>query len=294
VAALAVAALQAPNYRVTYRLRVVQPPAGGGAGAGAGAADTQLLASGVVTGPPETNLRLSLSAPGAELRGLLGTLPEPDTVNLAALFFSRRAAGRSRRGLPLWEEDSYRRWTRLPWGGTARLYPFGPTGAGVPARTAGSPRPALWVEITVGRQFAAGETRASEEVTIVDSAVAFDAQAVVPPRRVTVRMSLVRGDTASSQRTVDFVPEAPGRRVSFVLGGETFDFDVTLERPEPPRTGRDSALAVDADVVCLRLLVPGSSGPARVRCGRLDNVARRLALVDGDTLVATFAWPAVR
>jgi len=37
-----------------------------------------------------------------------------------------------------------------------------------------------------------------------------------------------------------------------VLGGETFDFDVTLERPEPPRTGRDSALAVDADVVCLR------------------------------------------
>jgi len=250
-----------------------------------------LLASSVVTGPPETNLRLSLRTPGAELRGLLGTLPEPDTVNLAALFFSRRVAGRSRRGLPLWEEDSYRRWTRLPWGGTARLYPFGRTGAGLPGRAG---RPAPWVEITVGRQFAAGETRASEEVTIVDSTVLLDAQAVIPPRRVTVRMSLVRGDTASSQRTVDFVPEAPGRRVSFVLGGETFDFDVTLERPEPPSTGRDSALAVDADVVCLRLLVPGSSGPARVRCGRLDNVARRLALVDGDTLVATFAWPAVR
>jgi len=244
-----------------------------------------------VTGPPETNLRLSLRTPAAELRGLLGTLPEPDTVNLAALFFSRRVAGRSRRGLPLWEEDSYRRWTRLPWGGTARLYPFGRTGAGLPGRAG---RPAPWVEITVGRQFAAGETRASEEVTIVDSTVLLDAQAVIPPRRVTVRMSLVRGDTASSQRTVDFVPEAPGRRVSFVLGGETFDFDVTLERPEPPSTGRDSALAVDADVVCLRLLVPGSSGPARVRCGRLDNVARRLALVDGDTLVATFAWPAVR
>ena len=282
-AALLVAALQAPNYRVTYRLRVVQPAAAG--------ADTQLLASGVVAGPPETTLRLSLRAPGAELRGLLGTLPEPDTVNLAALFFSRRAAGRSRRGLPLWEEDSYRRWTRIPWGGTARLYPFGTASAGVRARAT---RPPLWVEITVGRQFAAGETRASEEVTIVDSAVAFDAEAVIPPRRVTVRMSLVRGDTASSQRTVDFVPEAQGRRVSFVLGGETFDFDVTLERPEPPRTGRDSALAVDADVVCLRLLVPGSSGPTRVRCGRLDNVARRLALVDGDTLVATFAWPAVR
>src|SRR5947207_1369039 len=202
-----------------------------------------------------------------------------------------RARARSRRGLPLWEEDSYRLWTRLPWGGTARLYPFGTSGAGVPTRAT---RPPLWVEITVGRQFAAGETRASEEVTIVDSAIAFDAQAVIPPRRVTVRMSLVRGDTASSQRTVDFIPEAPGRRVSFVLGGETFDFDVTLERPEPPRTRRDSALAVDADVVCLRLLVPGSSGPARVRCGRLDNVARRLALVEGDTLVATFAWPAVR
>jgi len=287
-AAALLAALQAPNYRVTYRLRVLQPAAGAGAGGGA---DTQLLASSVVTGPPETNLRLSLRTPAAELRGLLGTLPEPDTVNLAALFFSRRVAGRSRRGLPLWEEDSYRRWTRLPWGGTARLYPFGRTGAGLPGRAG---RPAPWVEITVGRQFAAGETRASEEVTIVDSTVLLDAQAVIPPRRVTVRMSLVRGDTASSQRTVDFVPEAPGRRVSFVLGGETFDFDVTLERPEPPSTGRDSALAVDADVVCLRLLVPGSSGPARVRCGRLDNVARRLALVDGDTLVATFAWPAVR
>ena len=289
-AALLAAALQAPNYRVTYRLRVLQPAAGTGTGTVA-RADTQLLASGVVTGPPETTLRLSLRTPGAELRGLLGTLPEPDTVNLAALFFSRRAAGRSRRGLPLWEEDSYRRWTRLAWGGTARLYPFGPAGVGLPGRTG---RPAPWVEITVGRQFAAGETRASEEVTIVDSTILLDAQAVIPPRRVTVRMSLVRGDTASSQRTVDFVPEAPGRRVSFVLGGETFDFDVTLERPEPPRTGRDSALAVDADVVCLRLLVPGSSGPTRVRCGRLDNVARRLALVDGDTLVATFAWPAVR
>src|SRR2546429_9506284 len=106
-------------------------------------------------------------------------------------------------------------------------------------------------------------------------------------------MRLVRGDTASSQRTVDFIPEAPGRRISFVLGGETFDFDVTLERPEPPRTGRDSALAVDADVVCLRLLVPGSSGPARVRCGRLDNLARRPALVGGDTPLAPLALPAV-
>lgn len=284
-ALLGATALQAPNYRVTYHLRVLAPPA---QSSGVGD-DTVVLASGVVAGPPETNLRLSLQTPGAELRGLLGTLPEPDTVNLAALFFSRRAVGRSRRGLPLWEEDSYRGWARIRWGGTARLFPFGPQGAGM-----GSPRRALWIEITVDRQFAAGETRASQEVTIVDSAVGFNAEAVVPPRRVTVRMSLVRGDTASSVRAVDLVPEAPGRRVSFVLGGETSDFDVTLERPDPPRTGRDSALAVDADVVCLRLASPGSSTPARVRCGRLDNVARRLALVDGDTLVATFAWPAVR
>jgi hypothetical protein len=146
----------------------------------------------------------------------------------------------------------------------------------------------------VGREFAAGETRASEEVTIADSAVAFDAQAVIPPRRVTVRMSLVRADTASSQRTVDLVPEASGRRVSFVLGGETSEFDVILERPEPPRSGRDSALAVGADAVCLRVLIPAGSGSAKLRCGRLNNVAHRLALIGGDTLVATFAWPAVR
>jgi hypothetical protein len=277
VAALAVAATpQAPNYRVTYHLRAVGQSGG----------TTQLLASAVVSGPPETDLRLSLKARGTELEALLGTLPEPDTVNLAGVFFSRWQAGRSRRGLPLWEEDSYRRWARFPWGGMTRLYPFGPAGA--------AQRRAVWVEITVSREFAAGETRASEEVTIVDSAVAFVAQAVIPPRRVTVRMSLVRGDTASSQRVVDLVPETPGRRVRFSLGGETFDFDVMLERPDPPRTGRDSALAVAADAVCLRLMAPGSAEVARVRCGRLDNVARRVALTGGDTLVATFAWPAVR
>lgn len=291
-AAALVAVAQAPNYRVTYQLRVFQTGRPAGVPPTPGArADTQLLATGVVAGPPETNLRLSLRAGDAELHALLGTLPEPDTVNLAALFFTRRAVGHSRRGLPLWEEDSYRSWTRVAWGGTARLYPFGPG----PARGARGPdRRPLSVDIIVGRVFAAGETRASEEVTIVDSAIAFDLRAVIPPKRVTVRMSLVRGDTASSLRTVDLVPEAPGRRVSFFLGGERSDFDIALERAEPPRTGRDSALAADADVVCLRLAVPGAAGPARVRCGRLDNVARRVALLGGDTLVATFAWPAVR
>src|SRR2546430_9589174 len=35
------------------------------------------------------------------------------------------------------------------------------------------------------------------------------------------RLSLVRGDTASSPRALDLIPETPGRRVSFTLGGRT-------------------------------------------------------------------------
>jgi len=275
-ALLAVVAPQEPTYRVTYRLRVMERVG----------SVTRLVATGAVSGPPETAMRLSLRSGAAQLDGLLGTLPEPDTVNLAGVFFSRRHAGRSRRGLPLSEEDSYRRWTRIAWGGTARLDPFGSAGIGQ--------RHALWVEISVHREFAAGETRPGQEVTLLDSALALTAEAVVPPRRVTVRMSLVRGDTGSSRQTLDLVPETPGRRVRFALGRERSEFDVTLERPDPPRTGRDSALAVGADVVCLRVVVPTSTEPARVRCGRLDNVARGLALTGGDTLVATFAWPAAR
>jgi hypothetical protein len=275
-AALVAAPLQAPNYRVTYRLRVLERGADG----------PRLVASGVVAGPPETALKLVLRRGDVTLDALLATLPEPDTVNLAGVFLSRRPGGRSRRRLPLWEEDSYRRWTRLAWGGTVRLDPFGPAGA--------RGRHALWIELTVGREFAAGETRPSEEISSLDDAVAFAAEAVVPPRRVTVRMALVRGDTASAPRSLDLVPEAPGQRVAFVLGRERREFDVSLERPEPPRTGRDSALALGAGEVCLRLVIPGAAEPARVRCGRLGNVARRLALAGGDTLVAIFAWPAVR
>src|SRR5206468_796558 len=156
-----------------------------------------LLASAAVSGAPETDLRLGVRARMSELQGLLGTLPEPDTVNLAGLFFSRRQVGRSRRGLPLWEEDSYRRWSRVPWGGTALLYPFGPPSVGQPH--------VVWVEITVGRAFAAA-----------------------------------------------------------------------------------------VDVVCLRVVAPESSETARVRCGRLDDIARRVALVGGDTLMATFGWPPAR
>src|SRR3989475_6892762 len=180
-------------------------------------------------------MRLALRAGATELQGLLGTLPEPDTVNLAGLFFSRRQVGRSRRGLPLWEEDSYRRWSRVPWGGTPLLYPSGRRGVGRPR--------VVWVEITVSRAFAAGETRASEEVTIIDSAIAFSAQAVIPPRRVTVRLWLVRGDTASSRQVIDLVPETPGRRGSFRLGREKLDLDVALEGPQAPRRRPDNALA---------------------------------------------------
>jgi hypothetical protein len=267
---------QAPNFRLTYHLRVVERAAG----------ETRLLASAAVSGPRETDLRLALRGRATELQSLLSTRPEPDTVSLGGVFFTRRLVGRSRRGLPLWEEDTYRRWSRIPWGGTTLLYPFGPPAEGQ--------RRVVWVEITVSRGFAAGETRASEEVTVMDSTIAFTAQAVIAPRRVMVRMWLVRGDTASSQRAADLVPETTGQRVSFKLARETFDFDVALERPEPPRTGRDSALALAADVVCLRVVPPESAETARVRCGRLDNIARRVALVGGDTLMATFAWPPAR
>ena len=274
-ASLGVAA-QAPNYRLTYHLRVVERAAG----------ETRLLASAAVSGPRETDLRLALRSRATELQSLLSTLPEPDTVSLGGVFFTRRLVGRSRRGLPLWEEDTYRRWSRIPWGETTLLYPFGPPAVGQ--------RRVVWVEITVSRGFAAGETRASEEVTVMDSTIAFSAQAVIPPRRVTVRMWLVRGDTASSRQVVDLVPETTGRRVSFRLGREKLDFDVALERSEPPGTGRDSALAVTMDAVCLRVVAPESPESARVRCGRLDDIARRVALVGGDTLMATFGWPPAR
>lgn len=284
VAAAFLAALPQGNYRVSYRLRVLER---------AGPA-TRLLATGIVAGPQGTDLRLSLRSETAEVRGLFGLLPEPDTVTLSGMFFGRRRAGSSRRGLPLWEEDSYRRSARLSWGGTVRLYPFGTGPRGAGGGGGGGGRRDLWVEITVAREFAAGETRPSEEVTVLDSSLAFGAEAVAQPRRVMVRLALVRGDTASSTRALDLVPDTPGRRVSFKLGAATSAFDVGLVRPDPPQSRRDSALALSADVICLRVTVPDAPAPAGVRCGRLDNIARRMALAAGDTLVATFAWPGAR
>jgi len=278
LAAASPSAGQAPGFRLTYEVRVLQRSGG----------ETRELAVGTVSGPQETDLRLSLRTDTADVEALLEVFAEPDTANLSGAFFGRRLAGRSRRGLPLWELDAYRRATRLAWGAATRLYPFG--------REQQRQRRALWLEIKVSREFVGGQTRPEEAVAIEDSsAVTFTLEAVVRPRRAAVRITLVRGDTASAPQVLDMVPDAPGRRVTFVLGRDhARTIDVVLTLPDPPRAGRDSALATDADVVCLRVLDPDSPEPARLRCGRLNNVARQLPLSDGDTLVATFAWPAAR
>jgi hypothetical protein len=69
---------------------------------------------------------------------------------------------------------------------------------------------------------------------------------------------------------------------------------VSVTRPNPSRSPRDRALALDADVVCLRVAAPDGLEPLGVICGRLNNVARQLPLPTGDTLAATFAWPGPR
>lgn len=275
--ALVLAAAQAPRFRVTYGVRVLERAG----------THTRLVATGEVSGPQETDLRLGLRTDSAEVEALLELVPEADTVTLAGNFFSRRRLGRSRRGLPLWEQDSYRRSARLGWGGTARIHPFG------------APRPrdhrALWVEVAVARGYAGGETRPTEQVTVIDSSFVLTMEAVARPRRVRVILTMVRGDTASVPRHLDLIPEAPARPVRFVLGRRAArTLEVGLVRRDPPPTGRALALALDADVVCLRVTLPHTALPARVRCGRLNNVARRLPLPEGDTLVATFAWPGPR
>ena len=276
-AAAALVVLQGPGTRVSYRIRVL----------GEGA---RVLASGSVSGPLDTDLRFALRTDSAEVEVLFQVVPEGDSVSLGAEFFTKRRrgkGGRSRLGLPLWEHDSYRRVVRLAWGDTARIYPFGRPRPDAGAST-------LWVELALGRGFAGGEGRPAEELQLVDPTVDVRLEAVVRPRRARVILNLVRGDTVSGPRPMDLVPEAPARRVRLVLAGRATTLDVGLAHPEPSRSARDRVLALDADIVCLRVVAPQAAQPVGVLCGRLNNVARRLALPGGDTLVATFAWPAGR
>ncbi len=266
--------LQGPGTRVTYRVRVVED-------------GVRELARGAVSGPAGTDLRFSLRSDSAEIEALFQIVPEGDTVLVSAEFFTKRRMGRSRRGLGLWEQDSYLRAVRIAWADTVRVHLFGR-----PRRTA--PRAGLWVEIALERGFSGGEGRPAEELQIADSSVDIGLEAVVRPRRARVVMNLVRGDTVSGPRGYDLVPEAPARRVQLSLAGRTTTLEIGLARPEPSSSARDRVLALDADVVCLRIVAPEGAEPVGVLCGRLNDVARRLPLPGGDTLVATFAWPAGR
>jgi hypothetical protein len=271
------APLQGPGTRLTYRVRIIEPSA----------VAPRVLASGAVSGPLDTDMRLTLRSDTSQIEALFQLTPVGDTVNLGAEFFTRRRVGRSRRGLTLWEEDSYSRVVRLTWNDTARIYPHGS------ARRSGEVGNA-WIELILEREFAGGEGRPSEEFDVSDSTRDFRLEAVVRPRRARVTLNLVRGDTVSGPRPMDLIPNEPPRIVQLVLGGRATTLEVSLVRPAPPRSLRDRALAVDADVVCLRVRSPNVAPPLGSICGRLSNVARELPLPTGDTLSATFAWPGPR
>lgn len=270
---LAVATLQGPGTRLTYRVRVIEPAA----------VAPRILASGAIGGPLDNEMRLTLRTDTAEVEALFHLTPFGDTVSLGADFFTRRLVGRSRRGLPLWEEDTYRRLVRIAWSDTARIYPFGEGRRG-----------GIWVELILERQFAGGEGRAGELFDLVDSTRDLRIEAVLRPRRARVILNLVRGDTVSGPRPIDLVLEEPPRVIQLVLMGRATTLVVSVTRPEPPRSSRDRALGLDADVLCLRVAPPDAPEPFGKICGRLNNVARQLALPTGDTLAATFAWPGAR
>ena len=274
--ALAAAALlvvsQGPGTRITYRVRLLERVTTGGA--------EWEVARGSVSGSLDTDLRFSLRTDSTEIDALFHVVGGADTVNLAADFFTKRRMGSSRRGLPLWEQDAYRRGARFAWGDTIRVY--------LGRRRRPDSR-ATWIELSVERGFAGGEGRPAEEVLVAEGGPDVRLEAVVRPRRARVVVNLVRGDTVSGPRGMDLVPDAPARRTQLVVGGRPRVLDVSLARPESPR-----ALAIDADVVCLRVVAQGAADPVGVVCGRLNNIARRLPLPGGDTLVVTFSWPAGR
>lgn len=277
---LALASLQGPGTRLTYRIRVIEPAA----------VAPRTLASGAVSGALDSEMRLTLRTDTAEVEALFHLTPVGDTVTLSAEFFTRRRVGRSRRGLPLWEEDTYRRLVRLAWSDTARIYPFGTTGSGRGQR---APR-AAWVELILEREFAGGEGRPGEAFDLVDSTRDVRVEAVVRPRRARVILNLVRGDTVSGPRPIDLVLEEPPRVVQLVLLGRATTLVVSVMRPNASRSPRDRAIALDAEVICLRVAAPDAPQPFGTICGRLNNVARQLPLPTGDTLAATFAWPGAR
>jgi len=273
-----IAALQGPGTRLTYRIRVIEPAA----------VTPRILASGAVSGPLDSDMRLTLRTDTAEVEALFQVTAFGDTVTVAGEFLSRRLVGQSRRGLPLWEEDTYRRLVRMTWSDTARIYPFGTSLAPAVARRA------PWVELILERHFAGGEARAGEQFELLDSTRDLSIEAVVRPRRARIILNLVRGDTVSGPRPMDLVLEEPARVVQLVLKGRPTTLVVSLTRPDPARSARARALALDADIVCLRVSQPAVLQPLGTICGRLNNIARQLPLPTGDTLAATFAWPGPR
>lgn len=282
---LALSILQGPGTRLTYRIRVIEPAV----------VAPRIIASGSVSGPLDSDMRLTLRTDTAEVEALFQVTPVGDTVTLGGEFYMRRRVGRSQRGLPLWEEDNYRRVVRVTWSDTTRIYPFGVGKGATSLGTKVAPH-GLWVELILEQEFAGGEARPAESFELADSTRDFRMEAVVRPRRARVILNLVRGDTVSAPRPMDLVPEEPPRAVQLVLRGRPTTLVVSLTRPDPPISDRDRSLALDADVVCLRVAAPPADSPQSLGtiCGRLNNVARQLALPTGDTLAATFSWPGWR
>jgi len=269
---------QGVTSRVEYDVTVVASYGG----------DRRVLATGRVSGPQETGLRLALHTDSADVAALFGVEhPAESTFTLVGDFFTERQLARSRRGLPLIEQDSYQRAMPLKWGTRARIFPLG------------VPRPnvvdSLWVEIAVTRSPTGALIKPSESATVVDSSIGMSLEAVVRPRRAVVWLTLIRGDTASPPRRLDLLVDAAARTIELPVGARgRRRLEFALARSEPSPFKRDRVLALDADVVCLRVGEPGGTGPVRSTCGRLNNVARRLPLEGDDTLVATISWPGAR
>lgn len=276
--ALLVVGAQGPTARVEYGVQVVR----------AGLYGRHVIASGTVSGPPEGALRLGLRDDTMEVEVLFSVDPGIDSsVTLIGDFTTRRVVGRSGRGLPLWEQDAYRRTHTMTWGDTSRVYP-----AGVPRAGATD---SLWVELAVIRRGAGAMTRPTSTLHASDPDIDVSIEAIARPRRAVIWLTLVRGDTSSPPRRMDLAVDGTGRVMDLPVGlAERRQLEFALVRPEPARIERERTLATDADMVCLRVGEPGGTQARQSVCGRLNNVAYKLALAGGDTLVATFAWPAAR